>query len=106
MKVAKEKLHGELSFSRYLRTFRLANFAFKVWLNRRQRESVQYFRRNTVQTSNNTGPGRWQRPFNPDRVVNECDYDKDVSDRRILYEMTGVRLNRAEFVDDTTDSED
>ena len=103
--LAKEKLQSELSLHKYIRNFRLSNFAYKVRFNRRQRESVKYFRRNTIKSSDLDQNGRKERNFDQNRIVEECNYDLDINDRRILYEMTGSRMNHMDFLDETTDSE-
>ena len=64
LKLAKEKLQQELSLDKYLRNFRLSNFAFKVLFSRRQRESVKYFRRNTIKSNDLDQDGRRERDFN------------------------------------------
>ena len=38
------------------------------------------------------------------RVVDECNYNVDLLDRRILYEMTGERLTTEDFPDSTSES--
>lgn len=38
------------------------------------------------------------------RVVDECNYDLDLLDRRIMYEMTGERLTPEDFPDSTSES--
>jgi len=43
LEVAKAKLQHEMSLPEFLRTYRLAKFAFKVQFNRRQRKSIRYF---------------------------------------------------------------
>ena len=51
LELAKKKLQGELSVMEYLTMKRLSIFVFKTWLNRRQRASVEFFKRYTVQNS-------------------------------------------------------
>ena len=36
----------------------------------------------------------------------ECDFEHDIIDRRILYEMINERLHPDDFRDETTDDED
>ena len=38
------------------------------------------------------------------RVVDECNYEQNLLDRRILYEMTGERLTPEDFPDSTSES--
>ena len=51
LELAKQKLQGELSIVQYLTMKRQSLFLFKTWLNRRQRTSVKFFKRYTVQNS-------------------------------------------------------
>ena len=66
---------------------------------------MKYFRRNTIKSSDLDQDGRKERNFDQNRIVEECNYDLDINDRRILYEMTGSRMNHMDFLDETTDSE-
>ena len=48
----------------------------------------------------------FDKPFDKGRIVDECDFENDLTDRRILYELTGAKLDPGDFADDTTDEED
>ena len=39
------------------------------------------------------------------RVVDECNYERDIVDQRIVYEMIGDKLDPGEFNDETSESE-
>ena len=52
------------------------------------------------------GKERKEREFDIDRVAEECDFETDKRDRRILYEIAGIKLFPAEFIDDTTGSDE
>ena len=82
LEIAKAKLEHELDLAQYLRNHRLSNLAFKVWFNRRQRTSVRYFKRNKVNV--NSERKVKERHFDYDRVADECDYEGNTIDRRIL----------------------
>ena len=47
-----------------------------------------------------------EKDFDLDRIAEECNFETDPIDKRILYEMTGERLSPTDFIDDTTDSEE
>lgn len=40
-----------------------------------------------------------------DRVASECDFEQDLIDRRILYEMLGERLHPEDFLDESSESD-
>ena len=37
-----------------------------------------------------------------DRMINECEPYADIYDRRILYELTGMKLNEDDYHDDSS----
>ena len=82
---------------------RLAHFLNKVWLNRRQRVSVQYFKRYTIKDYelnfkvkgvDDKAPSR---EMSVNRLVNQCEPEQDPLDKRIVYEMTGQRLDDKDY---------
>ena len=99
LELAKQKLQGELSIFQYLTMKRQSLFLFKTWLNRRQRTSVKFFKRYTVQNSeiDKDWDNEKLNAFDVDRVVSECDFKNDLIDRRIAFEMTGLRLNEDDW---------
>ena len=36
-----------------------------------------------------------------ERIINECQPAEDEIDKRILYELTGLKLNQGDFADET-----
>ena len=46
-----------------------------------------------------------KKQFDMYRVVDQCDYDVNLLDRRILFEMTGERLTPEDFPDSTSESD-
>ena len=46
-----------------------------------------------------------KKDFDVDRVVNECLFDQDTLDRRIVFEMIGERLHPDDFPDETSESD-
>ena len=48
---------------------------------------------------------RKERFFDQERIAEECNFDSNIKDRRILYEMTGIRMNDTDFLENTTDSD-
>ena len=97
--VARLKLFDELSIASYIRMKRLTMVTFKTWFKRRQRESIKLFRRYSVK-NDEIDPDELNNPkkqFDMYRVVDECNFDVNRLDRRILYEMTGERLTPEDF---------
>ena len=85
---------------------RLTKVTFKTWFHRRQRESIKLFRRYSVK-NDEIDPDELhnsKKEFDMCRVVDECNYDLDLLDRRIMYEMTGERLTPEDFPDSTSES--
>ena len=99
---------GELSTLSYLQSLRLSHLAFKTWFTRRQRISTNYFRRYSVQTAEEDQAlkEKKKKVFEIDRVVTESNFEADELDRRIAFEMIGDRLDEAEFLDETSESEE
>ena len=52
---------------------------------------MKYFKRNKVEA--HSGKKSRERYFDYDRVADECDYQDNDIDRRILYEMTGIKIS-------------
>ena len=44
--------------------------------------------------------------MNEKRIITECEPDSNDLDKRILYEMTGVKLGAGDYKDESTDEED
>jgi len=107
LELAKLKIQSELSIYSYLQMKRLTKLTFKTWLGRHQRESTRYFRRYTVKNEEiERGEDEKQgKSFDTDRVVAECDFERNQLDRRILYEMLGERLIVEEFPDETSETD-
>lgn len=87
---------------------RISRFAFKVWLKRRQRISVQYFRRYTISNEDverkckHEDSPRHVRGIGHERIVNECMPLDSTVDRRLLYEMTGFKLDELDYRDESS----
>ena len=89
-----------------IRMQRIGKFLHKVSLARRQRLSVEYFRRYTVQDQDIDEPKHNARGMPITRIVNECDAVNSLIDKRILYEMTGIKLDQELFNDDSSFEDD
>ena len=82
---------------------RLAHFLNKVWLNRRQRVSVQYFRRYCIKDyeldfkDKGVDDKAVNREMSFNRLVNQCEPEHDPLDKRIVYEMTGQKLDDKDY---------
>ena len=92
----------------FLQTNRLTHLAFKTWFTRRQRVSTQFFSRYSVKSNEIEQEKKEskKKELDVDRVVTECDYERDEIDRRILFEMLGVRLEEDDYPDETSESEE
>ena len=75
----------------------------------RQRHAVQYFRRYILQDRDivNDEVADEQKQIPIEKIWEDLDPESDEWDRRLLYEVTGRRLNEAEYRgDDTSDEEE
>ena len=105
--LAVQKMQHEMSVMTYIRASRIAHLASKTFFNRRQRMSTQYFRRYAIRSEDlakDENPKN-MREFDEDRVISECDYNNNKLDRRILYELTGEKLEEDDYLDETSESE-
>ena len=99
LQLAREKLNHELDLTKLVQLNRISRFAFKIWLERRQRISVPYFRRYTIADADiermmrNKNDEELVRGINDQRIINECMPLDSVVDRRLLYELTGFKLD-------------
>ena len=92
-KIAKEKLNSEVDMKNIVTFRRISTFLHKLQTKRRQRLSVDYFRRYTVQDSEINRPKQMKRDMTQKRILSECEPGRSDIDKRILFEMTGVRLD-------------
>ena len=71
-------------------------------LSRRQRESVQYFKKFTVTDTDVEKPKIFAKIMDTDRIIRECEPSENREDRRIVYEMTGIEISVDEFASDSS----
>ena len=106
---------------------RMSKFLLKLETSKRQRRSVNYFRKYTIEDGEielenklkKEKEGREQTPSlelealervrieqEKDMIIEGCKPDESQTDRRILFEMTGKRLITDEFpIEDETEEE-
>ena len=46
-----------------------------------------------------------KKQFNIQKVVTDCQYERDQIDRRIVFEMIGSKIEKNDFPDETSESE-
>ena len=89
-----------------IRMQRIGKFLQKVSLARRQRLSVEYFKRYTVHDKDIDDAKSKPRGIDIKKIINECDAANNDTDKRILYEMTGIQLQQDLFNDDSSFEDD
>ena len=69
--------------------------------------SIRYLKRNKVRAADikNVRKEMRERYFDIDRVAEDCDFNGDIVDQRIFYEMTGQKIDEQAYLDETTDSD-
>ena len=67
--------------------------------------SANFFKRYSVDAEEIERAGKKKKEFDVQRVVTECDYERDQLDRRIVFEMIGSRIEEEDFPDETSESE-
>ena len=111
LQIAKSKLTTELDLIEFVDKARQMHFLKRVSMNVRQRASLSYFRRYTIKGEDfqrlvvNAARKSYVKTSRvaAERVVEECIPDEDMIDRRIVYEMTGRRLDHNDFRDESSD---
>ena len=109
IKLAQDKLEKELEVMDFVNMTRLTSFVFKVFLQRRQRVSVNYFKRYTINKEDVVDDAHKdkaleneKRAISQERLINECIPEDSQIDRRIVYELTGIMLEPHEFLDESS----
>ena len=127
IELACDRLNAERELHAFIKNIRLTQFALRLWTNRRQRSSVQFFRRFKVwdwEVDLNSRASRLrkddalggggaggdvdlhERPISVDRLVNECQPETSEIDARILYEITGKKQCLTDYRDETSESDE
>ena len=104
--IAKDKLGEEVDMKNIIIYQRVSNFLNRIHSSRRQRLSVDYFRRYTVTDTEIGRKKLGKKGMTENRIINECQPTRSDIDKRILFEMTGVKLDRDEFSDESSLEED
>ena len=76
---------------------RINKFVQKLLLARRQRYSVEYFRRYAIEDYEVNKPESMKRGIGLDRILSELQPKREKADKRILYELTGIKLNQDDY---------
>lgn len=101
-------LNGALELREFIKMRRISHLISKVWLNHRQRQSVPFFKRFSVRTkdllytTSDTSLDAPPRGIKSERVADECKPVEDPIDRRILYELTDLKVNPNDYKDDSS----
>ena len=61
--------------------------------NKRQRKSVQYFSRFVIQNDKKVKQDLIKEDIGLNKLISGFDPEEDLYDRRILYEITGRKIN-------------
>ena len=117
--LATEKLRKELDILHFVRDIRLLELLKRTGLNRRQRLSVPYFRRYTIRNKeiasdsrlfsykSRTVPYDGPRKTTPvESLIESFDPHDDPVDRRIFFEITGLRLDDHDYRDESPNEDD
>ena len=101
---AMEKLQKEIDLKKIIKLMRVSHLVQKIVLSKRQRWSVPHFRRYKVKDElaerdeKNERNESDQPPVEIkfDRIIDELKADQDPKDARILYELSGIRVETLE----------
>ena len=91
MDVARTKLANEFDMEHLMQVTRISHLLAHLHLSRRQRMTVDFFKRYTVRPNQLSGE-RGMRGMSVENIVAGLHPKNDRVDRRILYELTGVKL--------------
>ena len=130
MQLAHEKFDSEVDLKNIIMALRVSKFVGKMETNKRQRDSIAYFRRYTIDDNDvmNEKSRRTRREeveaqlgkearrqleqhkldAEKERVIEGCEPGKNANDRRVLFELTGRRFKPEDFPpeDETSEEED
>ena len=130
MGLALSKFESEVDLKNIIAAMRISKFVAKMGTNKRQRNSIDYFRRYTIDDQDLVADQRRTqrqkdmfKELNKDgraqlehqtleaekeKVIEGCQPDHDPVDRRILFELTGRRFRPEDFPpeDETSQEED
>ena len=113
VKIARAKLIDELDLFELMKVLRIASFMARLKLNRQQRTTVEYFRRYMVRpdeteilTAKEKRKDETELPTAKEKrtidiVADIRPYENKI-DQRIHYELTGKKINEAEFSDSSS----
>ena len=111
MDAARKKLHAEFDFEHIVQVLRISRFLAQLQLTRRQRLTVEFFRKYAVLPKDikrlRDGKEKHVRGLSVDSIVKGLHPHDNAIDRRILFELAGVRLDEDEFREESSfESED
>ena len=111
---ADKMLNGALELREFIKMRRISHLISKVWLNHRQRQSVPFFKRFSVRTTEEllntssftSSDDQHRGRISTNKIADECNPVDDPIDRRILYELTDLKVNSDDYKDDSSIHED
>ena len=106
MDAAREKLAKEFDFEHVMSVLRISRFLAHLQLSRRQRLTVDFFRKYTVRRKDVDKAEANPPGMSVEAIVKGMRPREDSIDKRILYELSGLRLNDSDFKDDSSFEED
>ena len=93
---ANDRLEGETDILHFIRTSRILNFITLYSLRRNQRQLVQYFKAYHLDEDELELPPE-KPPQSTEEMLRRFDPRTNLDDHRILYEITGHKLEQAQF---------
>ena len=107
---ARMALHSEQDVLSILKVHRLSRFISKVLLTRKQRLTVPYSRKYVIAKEidpDTKGQEFVEKalPFNAAGLCYGLNFDEDPWDERLLFELTGRKLDMVKYMDETSDDE-
>ena len=93
---ANDRLEGETDILHFIRTSRILNFITLYSLRRNQRQLVQYFKAYHLDEEELELPPE-KPPQSTEEMLRRFDPRTSLDDHRILYEITGHKLEQQQF---------
>ena len=103
---ARRRLTDEFDQEKIVHMLRVSRLVSLMKLNRMQRLSVDFFRRYTIQKKDIDQSRHHTRGHSVDSIVRGLNPEENRIDRRILYELAGVKLDKDDYNDESSFSED
>ena len=89
---------------------RISRFLAKLKLTRRQRLTIEFFKRYSVEMKdvdkNSFSLKETKKGMSIETMINGLEPEHDAADRRLLFDVTGIKLDENDYQDESSLDED